>query len=42
MRGNREWGVLKDMLSNGRLGTNVKKCLYEVVTVPMALYGAES
>ena len=30
------------MLSNRGLGINAKKCLYEVVIVPTALYGAEA
>ena len=37
-----EWGVLKRELSNKRLGLKAKKCLYEGVIVPMALYGAEA
>ena len=35
------WGALKSVLSNRGLGTKAKKCLYEGVIVPMALYGAE-
>ena len=30
------------MLSNRGLGIKVKKCLYEGVIVPTALYGAEA
>ena len=30
------------MLSNRGLGIKAKKCLYEVVIVPTALYGAEA
>ena len=40
--GYRTWGVLKSVLSNRRLGIKAKKCLYEGVTVPMALYGADA
>ena len=36
------WGVLKSLLSNRGLGIKVKKCLYERVIVPTALYGAET
>ena len=35
-------GVLKSVLSNRGLGIKAKKCLYEGVIVPMALYGAET
>ena len=38
----RAWGALKSVLSNSGLGIKAKKCLYEGVIVPMALYGAES
>ena len=41
-RGYRPWGALKSMLSNRELGIKVEKCLYEGITVPMALYGAEA
>ena len=34
-------GALKSVLSNRGLGINAKKCLYELVIVPTALYGAE-
>ena len=34
------WGALKSVLSNRGLGITAKKCLYEVVIVPTALYGA--
>ena len=40
--GYRAWGVLKSVLSNRGLGIKAKKCLYEEVTVPTALYGAEA
>ena len=33
--------MLKSVLSNRGLGIMAKKCLYEGVIVPMALYGAE-
>ena len=38
----RAWGVPKSVLSNRGLGITAKKCLYEEVIVPMALYRAES
>ena len=38
----RAWGVLKSVLSNRGLGIKAKKCLYEGVIVPTALYGAEA
>ena len=41
-----EWYIacraLKSVLSNRGLGIKSKKCLYEGVIVPMALYGAEA
>ena len=40
--GYRDWGVLKSVLSNRGLGIKAKKCLYERVIVPTALYGAEA
>ena len=40
--GYRPWGAPKSVLSNRRLGIKVKKCLYEGVIVPTALYGAEA
>ena len=40
--GYRAWRVLKSVLSNRGLGIKAKKCLYERVIVPMALYGAEA
>ena len=40
--GYRAWGELKSVLSNRGLGIKAKKCLYEGVIVPMALYGAEA
>ena len=36
------WGALKSVLNNRRLATNVKKCLYKGIIVPMAFYGAEA
>ena len=38
----RAWGTLKSVLSNRGLGIKAKKCLYEGVIVPTALYGAEA
>ena len=40
--GYRAWGALKNVRSNRGLGIKDKKCLYEGVIVPMALYGAEA
>ena len=40
--GDRAWGVLKSLQSNRGLGIKGKKCLYEGVIVPMALYGEEA
>ena len=40
--GYRVWGVLKRVLSNRGLAINAKKCLYEGVFVPTALYGPEA
>ena len=40
--GYRAWGALKSVLSNRGLGMKAKKCLYEGVIVPNALYGAEA
>ena len=40
--GYRAWGALKSILSNRGLGIKAKKCLYERVIVPTALYGAEA
>ena len=42
MRGDKAWGALKSVLSNIELGIKAKKCLYEGVIVPTALYGAEA
>ena len=39
--GYRACGALKSVLSNRGLGIKAKKCLYEGVIVPNALYGAE-
>ena len=36
--GYRAWGALKSVLSNRGLGVKAKKCLYEGVIVPTALY----
>ena len=41
-KGYRAWGALKSVLSNRGLGIKAKKCLYEGVIVPRALYGAEA
>ena len=41
-QGYRAWGVLKSVLSNRGLGIKAKKCLYEGVILPTALYGAEA
>ena len=38
----RAWGALLSVLSNRGLGMKAKKCLYEGVIVPTALYGAEA
>ena len=40
--GYRACGELKSVLSNRGLGIKAKKCLYEGVIVPTALYGAEA
>ena len=40
--GYRAWGALKNVLSKRGLGKKAKKCLYEGVIVPTALYGAEA
>ena len=40
--GYRAWGALKSVLSNRGSGIKAKKCLYEGVIAPMALYGAEA
>ena len=40
--GYRAWRVVKSVLSNRGLGIKAKKCLYEGVIVPTALYGAEA
>ena len=40
--GYRALGALRSVLSNRGLGIKAKKCLYEGVIVPMALYGAEA
>ena len=41
-KGYRAWGALESVLSNRVLGIKAKKCLYEGVIVPMALYRAEA
>ena len=38
----RAWGTLKSVLSNRGLGIKAKKCLYEIIIVPTALYDAEA
>ena len=40
--GYRAWGALKCVLNDRGLGINGKKCLYEGVIVPNALYRAEA
>ena len=40
--GYRAYGSLKSVLSNRGLGIKAKKCLYEGLIVPTALYGAEA
>ena len=40
--GYRAWRALQCVLSNGGFGIKAKKCLYEGVIVPTALYGAEA
>ena len=40
--GYRAWGALKSALRNRGLGISAKKCLYEGVIAPTALYGAEA
>ena len=40
--GYRAWGALKSVLSYRGFGINAKKCLYEGVIVPTALYGSEA
>ena len=40
--GHRAWGGLKSVLINRGLGIKAKKCLYEGVIVPTALYGPEA
>ena len=40
--GYRAWGVMKNMLSNRGQEIKTKKCLYESVIAPTALYGAEA
>ena len=41
-KGHRAWGPLKSVLSNRGLGITAKKCIYEGVIAPTALYGADS
>ena len=38
----RAWGALRSLLITRGLGIKDKKCLYEGVIVPTALYGAEA
>ena len=40
--GYKSLGALKSVLRNRGLGIKAKKCLYEGVIVPTALYGAEA
>ena len=40
--GYRAWGALKSVLRHKGLEIKAKKCLYEGVIVPTALYGAEA
>ena len=40
--GYRAWEALKNVMSNRELGIKAKKCLYEGVFVPTALYVAEA
>ena len=40
--GYRAWGAMKSVLGNRGLRIRTKKCLYEGVIVPTALYGAEA
>ena len=40
--GYRAWGALRSVLSNRGLGIKAKKCLYEGVIAPTALYVAEA
>ena len=40
--GFKAWRAMKRVLCNRGLGIKAKKCLYEGVIVPTALYGAEA
>ena len=40
--GYRAWGAVKSVLNNRELGIKAKKCLYQGVIVPTALYRAEA
>ena len=40
--GYRARGAVKSLLSNRGLGIKAKKCLYQGVIVPTAMYGAEA
>ena len=40
--GHRAWGALKSVINNRGLGIKAKRCLYEIVIVPTALYGEEA
>ena len=40
--GCRAWEALRSVLSNEGLSIKAKKCLYEGVIVPTALFGAEA
>ena len=41
-QGYRAWGALKSVLSNRGLRIKEKRCLFEGVIVPTAMYGAEA
>ena len=38
----RAWGALKSVLNNRGLGKKAKKCSYEEILVPTALYEADA
>ena len=42
IEGYRAWGALKSLMNNRGLGIKTKKCLYEGVIAPTALYEAEA
>ena len=41
-QGYRDWDELESVLNNRGLRIKAKKCLYEGIIVPTALYGAEA